>query len=259
MKMGDHETSAADKEPSCQRGELRPSQSLLQAASSAPTQALPPVWPSQARLAHRTKQLLLRTPLRELFTHRYRYMFSPSQLGLLCGQITNTSEIPGSILEVGCALGATTVFLNRHIDCLGINVDYYAIDTFAGFTANDISYEHALGRLYRYKADFRGNSKPWFDRTMRRNGVSRVRSFRADAATFDYTRIAPFRFALVDVDLYRPVLAVLEAIYELVSPGGIIVTDDCQEGAGGVAPMKHSLNSQRQMTLMPASQMMLSG
>ena len=76
---------------------------------------------------------------------------------------------------------------------------------------------------------FAGNSKSWFDRTMRRNGVRRVRSFRADATTFDYTAIAPFRFALVDVDLYRPVLAVLESIYELMSPGGTIVTDDCRE------------------------------
>ena len=157
-------------------------------------------------------------------------MFSPSQLGFLCEQITNTSEVPGSILEVGCAFGATTVFLNRHIDCLGIDVDYYAVDTFSGFTANDISYEHDLGRHYRYDTDFRGNSKPWFDRTMRRNGVRRVTSFRADATTFDYTRITPFRFVLVDVDLYRPVLVVLESIYELVSPGGAIVTDDCQEG-----------------------------
>jgi len=155
-------------------------------------------------------------------------MFSPAQLGFLCEKITNTSEVPGSILEVGCAFGATTVFLNRHIDCLGIDVDYYTIDTFAGFTADDISYEHEVGRHYRYN-DFRGNSKPWFDRTMRRNGIKRVRSFRADAATFDYARIAPFRLVLVDVDLYRPVLAVLESIYALVSPGGTIVTDDCQE------------------------------
>jgi len=157
-------------------------------------------------------------------------MFSPSQLGFLCKQITNTAEVPGSILEVGCAFGATTVFLNRHIDTLGIDVDYYAIDTFAGFTADDIAYEHSLGRHYRYDTDFRGNSKPWFDRTMRRNGVRRATSFRADATTFDYTKIAPFRFVLVDVDLYRPVLAVLENTYELVSPGGTIVTDDCQEG-----------------------------
>lgn len=192
-----------------------------------PEQAVPPTWPSQSPLAHRVKQLLLRTPARELFSYRYRFMFSPAQLGFLCAQITAAAEVSGSILEVGCAFGATTVFLNRHIDSLGIGVDYYAIDTFAGFTAKDISYEHALGRRYAYDADFRGNSKPWFDRTMRRNGISRVRSFRADAATFDYTAIAPFRFVLVDVDLYRPVRAVLEAVYDLVSPGGTIVTDDC--------------------------------
>ena len=191
---------------------------------------LPDAWPSQSRLAHVTKQLLLRTPLRELFTYRYRFMFSPSQLCLLCQQITNTADVPGSIIEVGCAFGATTVFLNRHIDTLGIDVDYYAVDTFSGFTANDISYEHARGRHYRYDTEFRGNSKPWFDRTMRRNGVRRVTSFRADATTFDYTPIAPFRFALVDVDLYHPVLAVLEKIYGLVSPGGVIVTDDCRQG-----------------------------
>ncbi len=189
---------------------------------------LPSAWPSQSPLAHRAKEFLLRTPARDLFTYKYRYMFSPSQLGFLCEKITDTSEATGSILEVGCAYGATSVFLNRHIDTLGINVDYYAIDTFAGFTRDDISSEHALGRRYRYDKDFRGNSKAWFDRTMRRNGVTRVRSFRADAAAFDYSSIAPFRFALIDVDLYRPVLAVLEAVYELMSPGGIIVTDDCQ-------------------------------
>jgi O-methyltransferase len=203
--MDDHEASPRGSEPSPDRQPRR-------------------------HLAHRAKQLLLRTPIRELFTYRYRFMFSPSQLGFLCQQITNTAEIPGSILEVGCAFGATTVFLNRHIDTLGIDVKYYAIDTFAGFTADDISCEHALGRHYRYDTEFRGNSKPWFDRTMRRNGVRRVTSFRADATTFDYTPIAPFRFVLVDVDLYRPVLTVLENIYELVSPGGTIVTDDCQEG-----------------------------
>jgi O-methyltransferase len=198
------------------------------AASCGSERILPSAWPSQSPLAHRTKQLLLRTPARDLFTYKYRYMFSPSQLGFLCEQITNTSEVPGSILEVGCAYGATSVFLNRHIDTLGIDVDYYAIDTFAGFTPGDISFEHALGRRHRYD-DFRGNSKAWFDRTMRRNGVRRVRSFRADATAFDYSSIAPFRFALVDVDLYRPVLAVLEAVYKLVSPGGIIVTDDCHD------------------------------
>ena len=168
---------------------------------------------------------------REIFGFRhYEYMYSPSQLAFLCQQITNTAEVPGSILEVGCAWGATTVFLNRHIDELGLDVDYYTVDTFEGFTNEDIRTEHERGRRYYYDTAFHGNSKAWFDRTMRRNQIARATSFRADAATFDYKKIAPFRFVLIDVDLHRPVLAALEAIYDLVSPGGTIVIDDCKQG-----------------------------
>ena len=180
-------------------------------------------------LAYRARHMLLRTPIRELFVHQYLYMFSPTQLGFLCDQVTKTAEVPGSILEVGCAFGATTVFLNRHIDSLGLDVNYYAIDTFSGFTMPDISYERKAGRDYRYN-EFRENSKATFDHTMRRNGVQRVTSFRADAGAFDYSKLAPYRLVLVDVDLYRPVLAVLNSIYDLMSPGGIIVTDDCAPG-----------------------------
>ncbi len=177
------------------------------------------------------KQVVYRTPIiRDLLDYRYPYMFSPAQLAFLCEQITNVADISGSILEVGCESGKTTVFLNRHIDTLGMAVDYYAIDTFSGFTMHDIECEHALGRDYRYRAFFRGNSKARFDQTMRRNGVEGVTSFQADAATFDYTKISPFRMALVDVDLYRPVLSTLNAIYDLMSPGGIIVIDDCAQG-----------------------------
>jgi O-methyltransferase len=176
-------------------------------------------------------QVAYRTPIiRDLLDHRYQYMFSPAQLAFLCEQITNVADVSGSILEVGCESGKTTVFLNRHIDNLGMAVDYYAIDTFSGFTMHDIEFEHALGRDYRYQVEFRVNSKARFDRTMRRNGVERVTSFQADATTFDYAKISPFRMALVDVDLYRPVLSTLNAIYDLVSPGGIIVIDDCQQG-----------------------------
>lgn len=180
-------------------------------------------------LAYRARHLLLRTPIRELFSHQYLYMFTPTQLGFLCDQINGTAAVPGAVLEVGCAFGATTVFLNRHIDSLGLDVRYYAIDTFKGFTAADISFERNIGRNYRYN-DFRENSKATFDRTMRRNGVERVTSFRADASNFDYAKLAPFRLVLVDVDLYQPVQAVLNMVYELMSPGGVIITDDCTKG-----------------------------
>ena len=177
-----------------------------------------------------SKQVVFQIPfVGNLFDYRYDYMFSPGQLAFLCEQITNVAEIPGSILEVGCATGHTTVFLNRHIGAIDLDVNYYAIDTFDGFTDEDLESERALGRDYWYAPVFRGNSKARFDRTMKRNGVKRVTSFQADASTFDYAKIAPFCMALVDLDLYRPVLLTLRAIYDLMSPGGIIVIDDCEE------------------------------
>jgi len=179
----------------------------------------------------RTKLALLNIPVRGLSGHKYDYMFSPAQLGFLCEQLTRTADVPGSIVEIGCAYGATTVFLNRHLDSQASTADYFAIDTFRGFTEADISAEKKLGRDFHYEYEFRQNSKAAFDRTMRRNGIDRVTSFRADAGSFDYASIAPFRFALVDVDLYKPVLSVLRSVYALMSPGGVIVTDDCSTSA----------------------------
>jgi O-methyltransferase len=176
------------------------------------------------------RQVIFQIPIvSDLIDYRYRYMFSPAQLAFLCGQITRTADVPGSILEVGCAWGRTTVFLNRHIDSLGMSVDYFAIDTFSGFTRSDLESEHALGRDSLYYSAFRGNSKVRFDRTMKRNGVKQVTSFEADATTFDYPKLSPFRMVLIDVDLHRPVLLALNAIYDLVSPGGVIVIDDCRQ------------------------------
>ena len=40
-----------------------------------------------------------------------------------------------------------------------------------------------------------------------------------------------FVTALLDVDLYRPILAVLDALYDRLPPGAIIVVDDCEPGS----------------------------
>jgi predicted O-methyltransferase YrrM len=63
------------------------------------------------------------------------------------------------------------------------------------------------------------------------NGVAdRVRVVTADATDLEYAQFAPIAFALVDVDLYRSVLATLERIAPHMAPGGVIVVDDCASG-----------------------------
>jgi O-methyltransferase len=177
------------------------------------------------------KKTLYATPFGRYFAHRFAYNFSPRQLCFLAGCIDRTAEVPGAVVEIGCFVGHTTIWLNKHMDAEKIEKPYYALDTFAGFVPSQV--EHELE--HRGKSGFRAvmrhgfsvNSKFMFDRQLRWNGITRVTSIEADAAKFDYTSIGAISFALVDVDLYVPVKAALEKVYPLVQRGGIIVIDDC--------------------------------
>src|ERR1051325_513430 len=168
------------------------------------------------------------TPLARFIGHRYPYNFNPAQLCYLFNCLDRTSMIHGPILEIGCFVGCTSVWLNKHMDSRGIEKPYIAIDTFSGFVESDVEYEvtkrqKPIGGINA----FTPNSKIWFDKNMELNGITRVKSIQVDVNSFDYTGIQDVSFALIDVDLYLPVKRALERIYGLLGKGGIIVVDDC--------------------------------
>ena len=72
------------------------------------------------------------------------------------------------------------------------------------------------------------NNRNWVRRSLDLSGHPDVDLVEADAATVDYPQFSPIAFALIDVDLYRPVAAALRAIAPCMSPGGCIVVDDCR-------------------------------
>ncbi len=167
---------------------------------------------------------------RQLFS-LYPYMFSPAQLIFLTDCIKSVSDVPGNFVEVGCAYGATTVFLNKFMndnkDLAGRN--YYAIDTFRSFVAEHADYEiQNRGKPPSIKKRFKENKKAWFDRSMAVHGVKRVKSIECDATQFDLSSLAPIAFCLIDLDLYIPVKDLLPKVFSAMSPGGIIIVDDCQ-------------------------------
>ncbi len=168
----------------------------------------------------------LRTPLAKWLLPAYRYQYAPADLCVMVAALDQTEPLEGSILEVGCFQGATTVFLAEHLRARGSEKRYYALDTFSGFTDDDVAGERARGRTAAY-TNFRRNSIATFRRTMALNRITRVTAIEADAKSFDYASLAPFSFCLVDVDLYEPVRATLEAVHDLMTPGGVIVVDDC--------------------------------
>lgn len=175
------------------------------------------------------KEVLFHTPLRPyLFPRQAVFNFNAAQLCFLCQCVEQTRAVPGAIAEVGCASGATTVFLNNYMDARGIEKPYYAVDTFAGFVADDVDYEVThRGKNRAALAVFQLNKKKWFDATMRENNIVRVRSIETDVNVYDLKTLAPLSFVLLDVDLYQPMKKSLNELYAALSPGGMMVVDDC--------------------------------
>lgn len=179
------------------------------------------------------KGSLQHTSLAPLVFRRYSYCFSPRQLAFLIDCIDRTAALPGPILEIGCFDGSTTVWINRHLDDIGVEKPYIALDTFKGFPTADVDHEadHRGKAALRdtIQSAFTANDKRWVETTMRVNRIERVTLVEADASNFDYSRYRDISFALVDVDLYQPVKRSLERIYPLMAKGGIIVVDDCTD------------------------------
>lgn len=177
------------------------------------------------------KEIQFYSPFRHNFFPKYGYNFTVPQLMFLCESLASTREVPGSVVEIGCHNGATTVLFNRLMDDLGMHKTYYAIDTFSGFTSEDVEYEVAnrgkRGELF--SGAFQVNNKRWFDGTMQQNGITRVESIQADVNHVDLLARAPYSFVLLDVDLYKPTRKALGELYQAMSPGGMIIVDDCNE------------------------------
>lgn len=164
---------------------------------------------------------------RSLFL-RYHYMFTPGQLRCLLNLVHETRSVEGCYAEIGCAYGATTVLLKKYIDELGLERPYFAFDTFSGFVEDHANYDiDQLERDPDLKGDFSENSESWFHATLRANEVSGVEVVKGDASLFDFSKISPIAFSLLDVDLYKPISMILPGLYAALSPGGVIVVDDC--------------------------------
>ncbi len=177
------------------------------------------------------KKTLLRTPLKRHFIPAYRYMYRPEQLWFLCEALRSTADVEGNIAEIGCAFGNTTIFLNFYMDDIGLEKPYYAVDTFSGFVDDDIDVEvNDFGKgAYSdiYENEFSLNDQAWFDLAMKKSKIRRVQSIKADVNVYDLSTLAPLSFCLLDVDLYRPIKKALPELYASMSPGGLIVVDDC--------------------------------
>ena len=169
-----------------------------------------------------------RTRWRTHMYHRYEYAFPPGQLAALIGVLDQGLRVPGSVVEVGCAYGHTTVLMAKHLAARSEVRRQICVDTFSGFTSEDATFEiEHRGKTVDYSTLYADVTMETFRRNLANNGVVGVEAIVADVNDFDFDRVGPVAFAFIDVDLYRPMKRAITECYDRLSPGGVIACDDC--------------------------------
>lgn len=183
-------------------------------------------------LVRAARPLLMRLIRRGHFANvwypRLEVGFRGGQLAYIFKCLEKTADVDGAIIEVGCSFGHTTSLLAEYLEDRGIQKPYLCIDTFAGFSTEDIKYEKQVrGKLFDYsKSYYARNNLDWFRMALTRRGVS-VEVRQADICTIRASELPTVSFCLLDVDLYRPVSRGLSLLWKQLAPGGMIVIDDC--------------------------------
>jgi len=175
------------------------------------------------------KWLVYRTPgVDRMMAPSYPYKLNPAQLAALIELIDDTHAAKASIAEVGVAKGDTSVFLLEHLRTVGDERPLLLFDTFGGFTPESVAVEVSdRGKAAAEYGAFRYSDEKRFRRNLLQAGYDNFRIIKGDASRFDWSTIAPIGAVLLDIDLYEPTIATLEAVWpHLVAAGGIVV-DDC--------------------------------
>lgn len=171
-----------------------------------------------------------RLPLiRRLMAPRYPYKINPAQLSAMVELIESTRVQNGAVAEIGVAQGDTSVFLLEHLATAQDPRPLWLFDTFAGFTTDSVDYETSVRGKAATSAyeQFRYGDEARFQRNLHAAGYQNFRTVKGDAARFDWISLGPIGAVLLDIDLYKPSIEILDAIWPRLVPGGGIVLDDC--------------------------------
>jgi precorrin-6B methylase 2 len=158
----------------------------------------------------------------------YPYKLNPGQLSAMVELIDDTRDTGASVAEIGVAKGDTSVFLLEHLRTTGDDRPLVLLDTFGGFTPESVAIEVSdRGKDAREYGVFRYSDEMRFCRNLQQAGYSNFEIVKGDASNFAWGTIAPIGAVILDIDLYQPTIATLEAIWPHLVPSGGIVVDDC--------------------------------
>ena len=158
----------------------------------------------------------------------YTYNLDPLQLAEIINSLEKVKSLKGVICEIGVARGMTTRFICEYLKDVNNKPSFYCIDTFNSFVKEDVQYE--IDKRKKNKSELIGFSYNNFN-SWKKNfkDFDYIKAVQLDVKHFNFEKIRPIKFALLDVDLYVPTLTTLNNLKENMVEGGVLMVDDVSE------------------------------
>jgi len=176
----------------------------------------------------------LRIAVKELlapFLYRFPPIgLEPPQLGVYLHELLVRSDVPGDVAEVGCSVGGTACIASKIVRKYSKNKKYICYDTFGGFVDAQFEKDVPLGTSRSNLTRYTANSESLVRKILDIHGSGDVYLNKCDIASVSNELLSDkYSVVLLDVDLSVPTYCALKTFYPRLSPGGIILVDDCAD------------------------------
>ena len=144
-----------------------------------------------------------------------------------------TLDVPGDIIECGVFKGSGWMYWLKLLELYakGEQKRVIGFDTFSSFAKNLLDYEEESAKQFTSEADFDGVNPDEIKGYAEKSGFTNYELVEGEVEKTipQYIKQNPgFRISLLNLDLdtYFGTKIALENLYDLVSPGGLIVLDE---------------------------------
>lgn len=151
---------------------------------------------------------------------------SEKEIAVILRELSKTKEISGDVVEFGCFVGTTSVFLTKEIEKWNAEKSLWLYDSFEGLPEKSREDENSLGEVFK-KGELLTTKKQLIA-NLRKSGARKMpkitKGWFSELSKEQIPR--KISFAFLDGDYYLSILDPLNLIWENLESGAIIVVDD---------------------------------
>ncbi len=148
------------------------------------------------------------------------------EIAVILRELSKTKEISGDVVEFGCFVGTTSVFLAKEIEKWNAEKSLWLYDSFEGLPEKSREDENSLGEVFK-KGELLATKKQLIA-NLRKSGARKMpkitKGWFSELSKEQIPR--EISFAFLDGDYYLSILDPLNLIWENLQSGAIIVVDD---------------------------------